>query len=238
MEGLGNDFVVLDHSMDLSPPLVRQLCDRHFGVGADGVLQVIANDGRVVMNYWNADGGAAEMCGNGLRCVALYAYENGLVDDKMFDVDTAVGLRRVEVGEQIRVEIGPVMVVGTREWRGHTFQLVSVGNPHAVSVGEDPDGLDVAEIGRGLEKATPGGINVGFAAVAEDSVKLRVWERGVGETLACGSGMVAAAAVAHQSGLVGSVVQMHVRGGEAVVELDDATTWLSGPARVVFRGEL
>lgn len=238
MEGLGNDFVVVDGSVAVDQAQVKALCDRHFGVGADGVLQVALDVDQVVMGYWNADGGVAEMCGNGLRCVALYAYEQGLVSEKTFTVQTAVGRRRVEVGDQIRVELGRATVGDSRRWDDRTFHLATVGNPHAVAFGEDPDGVDVAGIGRALERATPGGVNVGFALVNESGIKLRVWERGVGETLACGSGMVAAAAVAHELKMIGPSVTMLVPGGEAFVDLEDETTWLAGPARFVFRGEL
>jgi diaminopimelate epimerase len=237
MEGLGNDFVVLDQAVEVDRALVRRLCDRHFGVGADGVLRVGVDGSTVVMDYWNADGSTAEMCGNGLRCVALYAYDEGLVNSQSFVVRTMIGPRRVEVGEEIKVELGPVSVDEPRVWRGITFYPASVGNPHLVSLGEDPSDIDVASIGRTLDAETPGGVNVGFGALDREAIRLRVWERGVGETLACGSAMVAAGAVASFLGLVERSVDLHVRGGEATVELEDDTTWLTGPARHVFRGE-
>lgn len=238
MEGLGNDFIVLEGSVEVDVELVRRLCDRHFGIGADGLLRVSQQDNLIRMEFWNTDGGTAEMCGNGLRCVALYAYDNGLVESKNFVVRTAVGDRRVEIGVQIRVELGPVTVGEPRDSNGMTFHAVSVGNPHLVTIGEDPKRIDVASIGRELELATPGGINVGFGSVVGSLIKLRVWERGVGETLACGSGMVAAAALAHRLQLTGPAMAVKVPGGYAMVEIDDNTTWLTGPARLVFRGEL
>ena len=236
MEGLGNDFVVVDERVDVSADLVRVLCDRHFGVGADGVLQVSVDRGVVRMDYWNADGGGAEMCGNGLRCVARFAFENGLVSTKSFVVKTALGERRVEVGEEVRVEIGAVKLGESKSWQGETFHAASVGNPHLVRFGGNPDEVDVPNVGQELEQATPGGVNVGFAQASLDGIKLRVWERGVGETLACGSGMVAAAAVGQRLGLSGATVTVTVRGGQATVELEAETAWLSGPARLVFRG--
>lgn len=237
MEGLGNDFVVVDERVHVNAPLVRALCDRHLGVGADGVLRVSSENEAVRMDYWNADGGVAEMCGNGLRCVALFAYENGMETSKTFVVMTALGERRVEVGDEVRVEIGPAEVGEPQSWEGETFYAASVGNPHLVGFGGNPDEIDVPKIGRALEQATPGGVNVGFAQATSGGIKLRVWERGVGETLACGSGMVAAAAVGRRLGLNGAIVTMSVRGGQALVELDGDTTWLTGPARIVFRGE-
>ncbi|MGQ0849822.1 MAG: diaminopimelate epimerase [Actinomycetota bacterium] len=239
MEGLGNDFVVVDATVSVTPDLVRKVCDRHFGVGADGVLQVGADGAVVVMGYWNADGGSAEMCGNGLRCVARYALEKKLTDQEEFSVLTPVGLRRVQAGPSPRVEIGPYVNGTTIDFEGLTFRRVTVGNPHAVTLVSDQAVAPVAEIGRRLELATPGGINVGFAHVVNRRViELRVWERGVGETMACGSGMVAAAAVAHQVGLTSERVKVRVPGGTGEVELSGETSWLTGPARVVFSGEL
>jgi len=238
MEGLGNDFIVFEGSVEVDAELVRKLCDRHFGIGADGVLRVGQEGDFIRMDYWNADGGMAEMCGNGLRCVALYAYDNGLVESKTFVVKTAVGDRRVEIGDLISVELGPVTMGEPRDWNGMTFHAVSVGNPHLVTLGKDPTKIDVASIGKALELATPGGTNVGFGSVVGSGINLRVWERGVGETLACGSGMVAAAALAHRLQLTGPEMAIKVPGGDAIVEIEDTTTWLTGPARLVFRGEL
>jgi len=238
MEGLGNDFVVVDAPVSLDADLIRRLCDRHFGIGADGVLRVGRDSQSVVMDYWNADGSSSEMCGNGLRCVALYAYDRGLVDQKEFLVRTPVGLRRVEVGAHVRVELGPAVVADTISWGGITFHFVSVGNPHLVTLEADPDRVDVATIGAGVEGLVPGGANVGFGSMAGDALRLRVWERGVGETLACGSGMVAAASVAHHLGLAPKSVVLQVRGGAATVDIDHETTWLTGLARTVFTGEV
>lgn len=238
MEGLGNDFVVVTGDVDIGADLVRFLCDRHFGIGADGVLRVGVADGTVAMDYWNADGGEAEMCGNGLRCVALFALENGLVSNTEFSVLTAVGERRVKASSRPRVELGPVSVGESFSWDGATFYAATVGNPHAVTVVDDPEKAEVARIGHDLETAMPGGVNVGFVASEPDALRLRVWERGVGETLACGSGIVAAAAVARHLGLVADQVAVKVAGGEAIVELEASTSWLTGPARTVFSGEI
>lgn len=237
MEGLGNDFIVVDESVGIDASLVRTLCNRHFGIGANGVLRVGMDAEIVTMEYWNADGRAAEMCGNGLRCVARYALDNELVPGPNFQIRTAVGDRRVEVGDEVRAELGAATVGESKRWKGRTFHAVSVGNPHLVALGEDPEDIDVALVGSELELATPGGANIGFAMVDGAGIKLRVWERGVGETLACGSGMVAAAAVGHHLGMTEPNVTMNVRGGQAQVELDKSTTWLTGPARLVFEGE-
>jgi diaminopimelate epimerase len=238
MEGLGNDFVVLTDEVEVTPAVVRLLCDRHFGIGADGVLQVGLANGSVVMNYWNADGGEAEMCGNGLRCVARFAYEREMVPTRSFTVITAVGERRVEALDEPRVELGPVAVGESFVWKGVTFYAATVGNPHAVTIVDDPEKIDVRRIGHDLEAATPGGVNVEFVAVEPDSIRLRVWERGVGETLACGSGMVAASAVIRHLGLMADRIEVEVPGGRATVEIEPDTSWLSGPARTVFAGEI
>ena len=238
MEGLGNDFVVLSGEVGITAGVVRFLCDRHFGIGADGVLQVGSDGEIVVMDYWNADGGAAEMCGNGLRCVARYAYDHQLATTQSFKVRTAVGDRRVEAHAEPRVELGAALVGDSFVWEGATFHAAKVGNPHAVTIVEDPEKADVLGIGHRLEAATPGGVNVGFVAVEPESIRLRVWERGVGETMACGSGMVAAAAVARQLGLVGDQVDVEVAGGRAWVEIEPETSWLTGPARTVYSGEI
>jgi diaminopimelate epimerase len=238
MEGLGNDFIVLDGLAEVRPELVREMCDRRRGIGADGVLQVQASDGQVVMGYWNADGSVAEMCGNGLRCVARYAFDRGLVEDKVFTVRTPRGPLRVEFREEPRVELGRVELGSGFEFETHRFQWVSVGNPHAVALVDDLAAHDIAGLGSRLERATPGGTNVELAEVGGGSIAIRIWERGVGETLACGSGMVAAAAVARNQGLVGSEVSVVVPGGVGTVELTGETSYLTGPARYVFSGEV
>lgn len=238
MEGLGNDFVVLGPEIAVDGVLVRTLCDRRRGVGADGVLQVSLANEVVVMGYWNADGSTAEMCGNGLRCVARYAFDHGFASSDSFEVLTPVGGRRVFVSENPRVEIGPTSVGDVIVFEGLALTRVLVGNPHAVVIVEDVGSADVAGVGARLEKATPGGTNVEFVRVIDRSrLEMRVWERGVGETLACGSGMVAAAAAAHRLGLTEQEVFVMVRGGEAEVALAGNTSWLTGPARYVFSGE-
>lgn len=236
MQGLGNDFVVVDASVDVTPELVRALCDRHFGIGGDGVLRVGLGADGVSMDYWNADGSAAEMCGNGLRCVGRFAVETRVVESSSFIVETPVGHRRVEVGDVVRAEIGsPVIgdVVEMGEW---WFRSVDVGNPHAVTEVVDIDTAPVAEVGSKAQSLFDHGTNVEFARIDGDTIHLRVWERGVGETLACGSGMVAAAAVARRRG-GGDRITVVVPGGTAHVEFDDGAAWLVGPAETVFSGD-
>lgn len=240
MQGLGNDFVVLAGPREVSPEEVVALCDRRRGVGADGVLVVTPGE-PVRMDYWNADGSAAEMCGNGLRCAARFALDRGWAAGASFVIRTELGDRRVEVGEGlVTVELGPVHAGDRAEVDGVELHLASVGNPHAVAFVSDPLTAPVTELGPALQSHPrfPDGVNVEFVTVAEpDRLKLRVWERGVGETLACGTGAAAAVAVAHQLGKVGEKVTVELPGGEARVSIAAGTAWLSGPAEYVFEGE-
>ena len=238
MEGLGNDFVIVDGSVNVTIDLVRQVTDRRRGVGGDGLLQVKLEEGLVHMDYWNADGSAAEICGNGLRCVARYAFDRGLVDTSTFPVVTPVGKRWVTASDEPRVELGRVAIRDAFVFEGLTFQRVGVGNPHAVTFVTELSTAPVAELGPELQKRTPGGTNVEFVrVVSRDEIEMRVWERGIGETLACGSGMVAAAAAAHHLGFTGSEVTVGVPGGDGCVQLDGATSWLIGPVSYAFSGD-
>lgn len=235
MQGLGNDFVVIDGPREMSADAVSWLCDRRFGIGADGLLLVTPGD-QVRMGYWNADGSPAEMCGNGLRCVARYAFDRRWVSDSEFDVLTPVGPRRVRVHEgEVEVELGSPRLEGRRSVDGLQLQLVNVGNPHAVILVEDPWEADVDGIGESLQREFPEGINVEFVAVGDGVLTMRVWERGVGETMACGTGMVAAAAAAQPPA---EEVTVRVPGGVGIVRLEADTAWLSGPAEYVFRGSV
>jgi len=242
MEGLGNDFVVIQGPHTPTSDEVSAWCDRRHGVGADGVLVVGPLDAdRVSMDYWNADGSPAEMCGNGLRCVARYAVSHGLVAGPAFTVETAVGPRQVVVGElTVRAELGPVSIVGnTVDLAGYRLDPMSVGNPHAVAFVDDCYAVPVGAAGPLIEgdPAFPLRTNVEFATVtAPDRLALRVWERGVGETLACGSGAAAAVAAAHKRGLTGPKVSVSLPGGTLEVEIVDGDAWIEGPAVEVFSG--
>ena len=243
MEGLGNDFVVIDGPREVSAGEVAALCDRRHGVGADGVLIVspLASD-TVRMEYFNADGSPAEMCGNGLRCVARRAVDRGLVEGRDFLVETAVGQRRVSVFDdgRIRVELGPVEAAPeNQEVDGYTVRTVSVGNPHAVLFVDDPAAAEVESIGSRLEghQAFPDGTNVEFVSVeAVNGIVMRVWERGVGETLACGTGAAAVVAACAATGRTPSSASVRLPGGMLDVEIIDGVAWITGPANTVFSG--
>ncbi len=238
MQGLGNDFVVLDGPLQISADEVVHLCDRRFGIGADGVLIVTPGDS-IRMEYWNADGSTAEMCGNGLRCVAVYAYDRGWARDRNFAIQTPVGMRGVRVLEdRVEAELGRPTLDGTRSLQGMEFHLVDMGNPHAVTFVEDPAAVDVATIGPALQAEFDDGVNVEFVSRNDSGIVMRVWERGVGETMACGTGMAAAAVAAGRIFELESPISVGVPGGEGSIEIRDGTVWIIGPAEYSFRGSV
>jgi diaminopimelate epimerase len=252
--GQGNDFLVLLDPGDrcrLEPTTVRFLCDRRRGVGADGLIRVTATDpagdGAVLsMELRNADGGTAEMSGNGIRCLAQAAVDEGLASPPTFMVRTLAGPRAVTVRPgpdagtaQVTVDMGPPelgpeerhpsieTMLPDRGWRART---VCVGNPHLVLLGTDLDGVDVEGAGSALQDRYTGGINLELVSPGPgpDELVLRVWERGVGETLACGTGSCAAAAAARAWGVVGERVRVHNPGGVLEVGLNGTGVMLGG----------
>ena len=238
MQGLGNDFVVLEGPEQLTREDVARLCDRRFGVGADGVL-VVTNGDPIRMEYWNADGSAAEMCGNGLRCVARYSYDKGWAPDRNFSIQTPVGSRGVRVLEdRVEAELGRPILAGPRSIGGTEYEVVDMGNPHAVTFVVDPKQADVAATGPSVQDEFPEGANVEFATLNGNGVEMRVWERGVGETLACGTGMAAVAAVARERHGLAGPVAVEVPGGHASIEFRDGVAWILGPADYSFRGRV
>ena len=245
VEGLGNDFLVFDGPYVPEPSDVRRWCERRSGVGADGVLVIERIDElRMRMRYWNADGGEAEMCGNGLRCVARLAHERGWMSAPEFTVETAAGdhpviVRRDSViafvGEPMRFRTDTLLV------GGYDVYPFAIGNPHAVLFVDDVDDVDVAGIGSTIEgdPLFPNRTNVEFVEVLEDGgIKARIWERGVGETPASGTGATAAAYVAHTVEEVEAPVSVHLRGGTLTISFDDEGAWMEGPAEIVFSGSV
>ncbi len=245
MEGLGNDFVVVAGPRRVEPAEVAAWCDRRRGIGADGVLVVTADGGTIGMEYWNADGSAAEMCGNGLRCVARFAYDRRLVPGPEFAVRTAVGERAVSVRPDgsVRAQLGTPTDLGVApfELAGYHVTPIAIGNPHAVIFVDDCYATPVSAVGP-LVEGDPhfaDRANVEFATITGgDTMALRVWERGVGETLACGSGAAAAVAVAHAAGTVAARTTVLLPGGPLVVEIVEDGVWIEGPATYVFEGVL
>ena len=270
--GTGNDFVMLedlDDERPLSSGLVAALCHRRFGVGADGVIRVTRNvEGAghsFFMDYWNADGSVAEMCGNGVRCLAKLVYERGHTRQTELDIGTRDGVKHVslDVAEgavrSVTVGMGPPAFARSQipmlgppdepflaepfEVLGHTFKAsaVSMGNPHLVLfVDDDPARSDVARIGPAVENDAmfPEKANVEFVAVAGDGLSVRVWERGVGETMACGTGACAAVVAANEAGLVPVRSQVRFPGGAVTVERTADDVLLTGPAERVFEAVL
>jgi len=251
-EGAGNDFLVLLDPSDglrLSEAEVRNLCDRRRGIGADGVIRVGAGGGAadLSMDLHNADGGAAETSGNGLRCLAQAAVDAGLVDPPRFTVATGAGVvtvffQRTETpeGDRATVDMGPVTLVGgpRTDPEGRPAQYAQTGNPHLVVRCDDPAQIDLAALGPKAAAEFPDGVNVEYIAAGPgpDELTMRVFERGVGETWACGSGSCAAAAVARSWGIVGDVVQVRNPGGTLEVTLgakDADPVLLGGPVRRV-----
>jgi diaminopimelate epimerase len=266
MHGAGNDFVVLDGlTRELPPlePIAARLCDRHFGIGADQLLVVRASraaDFR--MEIYNADGSQVEMCANGIRCFYKYLRDRGLTRADEIAVETLSGVVRPRwLGkDRVRVDMGrpvfepakipttlaagdgPVLDVPL-EVGGRTLRVssVSMGNPHAVIEVEDPDAVPVSELGPRIERhpAFPNRVNVEFVAPAgRGRLRQRTWERGTGETLACGSGACAAAVVSMLRGRVDRVVLVELRGGALEIEWpgQDAHVFMTGPAAEVFSG--
>jgi len=252
--GAGNDFLVLVDVADTSPvdPVVaRALCDRRFGIGADGVIRILDGGGHadLRMDLHNADGGVAAMSGNGIRCLAQAAVAAGLVDPPCFTVGTLSGVRTVEYrpggtadAAEASVEMGAATLGPDQpqQFAERRARQVDMGNPHLVLLGPDPAQVDVAELGNRLQGVHPGGINVEFIAAGPgtNALTLRVWERGVGETQACGTGSAAAAAAARSWGLVGETVDVHNPGGTLRVELAGGGIRLSGPVRRVAAVEV
>jgi diaminopimelate epimerase len=279
--GTENDFVILadpEGSRELPPELVARLCDRHAGIGADGVLRVVrtaaaglpgaggpatagdagpapgldgSRNGRVVpewfMDYRNADGSPAEMCGNGIRVFARYLLREGLASGPEFTVATRAGYRRVreEPSGDITVDMGPVTALGAGravlDGRLREGLRVSVGNPHLACMVHEPlDTFDLSAPPDLDPAAFPEGGNLELVRVTGPAAaSMRVHERGSGETRSCGTGAVAAAvAAAHAAGQDRGVWEITLPGGMLTVTLDAGTSWLTGPAVLVAEGEL
>jgi diaminopimelate epimerase len=252
MHGAGNDFVVLQAGdvagRDL-PGLARRACDRHFGVGADGILVAAPSEvADLRMVYLNSDGSASEMCGNGIRCLARFARDRGLVEGEAMTVETGAGVKKVAMlGDGVfRVEMGPPEVGTEIEVRGFRFLRVSMGNPHAVALlesKEEVERLDLGEVGPPVENYPlfPEKTNVEFVhAGGGHEVRMRIWERGAGETLASGSGSCAAAVAALWRGLARSPVRVILDGGTVEVRWagDAEPVYMTGPAEYICEGEL
>ena len=267
MQGLGNDFVVIDgvrQKISLTPEKIRWLADRHFGVGCDQVLLVESADhSHADFRYriFNADGSEVAQCGNGARCFARFVREKGLTEKDEIQVDTDAGrlvLRLVDEGgvivnmgvprhapSEIPIKLNAESLTYSLSLAGESieFGAVSMGNPHAVIAVASVETAEVERLGPWIESHAlfPERVNVGFMAVVDrHQIRLRVFERGSGETLACGSGACAAAVIGIEQGLLESPVRVHLPGGALDIEWAGRGTpvFMRGPAVTVFEGEI
>ena len=270
--GTGNDFVLVEDLEDRlrpDPALVAAVCDRRRGVGADGLIRIApAREADFFMDYYNADGATAEMCGNGIRCLAKHVFDRGFTAARELDVATRAGVKRLMieardgVARSVTVDMGPpslerkaipmtgdprdTFVRQPLEVEGRTFAAtaVSMGNPHCVLLlgpGEDLEGLEVARLGPLVERRPefPARTNVEFVTVVDGGVRARVWERGSGETMACGTGACAALVATALAGLTGRRAEVAFPGGVLEVAWEEeGPVLLTGPAVCVFDGEL
>jgi diaminopimelate epimerase len=266
MQGLGNDFVVIDgvnQSPFLGPEQLQLLADRHFGIGCDQILLVETAQGDADFRYriFNADGGEVEQCGNGARCFVRYVHDRGMTTKNEIRVETLSGLivPRLEANGAVTVNMGAPkfepreipFIAGKRaltypldiDHRQVEISAVSMGNPHAVQLVADVDHAPVLTEGMLIERHPrfPQRVNAGYMQVVDRGhIRLRVYERGAGETLACGTGACAAVVTGINLGLLKSMVTVSFRGGDLTVRWEGGTepVWMTGPAVAVFDGEI
>lgn len=272
MHGCGNDYIYVNGAKEQipaekKPELVRRLSDRHFGIGGDGVIFINPSaEADFEMEMYNADGSRAEMCGNGIRCVAKYVFDKQLTDKQEFTIVSAGTVKRivltVEDGKAVTAKVNmgrpeltaekiPVrsdretVVDEEIEVKGSVYRMtcVSMGNPHAVVFMDSVKDLEIERIGPYFEnhERFPKRINTEFVRVIDrSSVEMRVWERGTGETLACGTGCCATVTACVLNGLTDCRITVHLLGGDIIVEWDETedTIYMTGPAETVFEGEI
>ncbi len=253
MQGCGNDYLLVDAVRQKIPKEGRKgmavkLSDRHFGVGADGLIFIQGGEkAPYEMEMYNADGSRGEMCGNGIRCVGKYLRDHGMASGRLMRIESMGKVYAVESLKEavFRVEMGaPFFLSGEEaEIAGYRWMTVSIGNPHAVTLLSDKEPWNVEVIGPLVENAScfPDRINAEFVRIrSENLIEMRVWERGSKETLACGTGACAAAAVCMQKGLTDEKITVKLIGGELTVFWDRRRNrmYLTGPACTVFEGEI
>ena len=270
MHGCGNDYVYLDctHQLPEDPSaLSRQVSDRHFGIGSDGLILIAASDkADFRMIIYNSDGSEASMCGNGIRCVGKFVYDKGLTSKTKLTIETKSGIKLLNLNvrdgkvDSVQVDMGEpcltaasIPVVGMGDpviehpihVQGQDFLMtcVSMGNPHAILWTEDTAHCGLETIGPQLEHDPmfPDRCNIEFVQILDsNSIRMRVWERGAGETQACGTGSCACAYACYVTGKTGSSVRVHLLGGELDIAYDPDTRHMlmTGPAVTVFEGEL
>lgn len=270
MQGIGNDYVYINcFENDIANPndLAKKVSDRHFGIGSDGLILLRpSNVADVKMSMFNADGSEGRMCGNGIRCVGKLAYMLGLVHSETITVETLSGIKKLKLNvtdgkvESVRVDMGspalerekipviygePRMVNASIEVGGKEYRVtcVSMGNPHAVIFTRDIDNIEIEKIGPLFEKNPifPESVNTEFVEIlGNNDLKMRVWERGSGETLACGTGACAVTVAACVNGICprNEDINVHLRGGVLKISWGNDTVWMTGPAELVYTGEI
>lgn len=270
MHGLGNDYVYIDainQKIENESSLAKFVSDRHFGIGSDGLILICKSEvADFKMRMLNSDGSEAEMCGNGIRCVGKFVYDKDLTNKTTVKIETLAGIKtlilntkdekvetaRVDMGEPI-LEAEKIPVISTEEPvknleleaenKKFKFTCVSMGNPHAITIVENTKEFDVEKYGKVLEvdKAFPKKANIEFAQIVDrQNINMRVWERGAGETLACGTGACATAVACNLNGLTDRKVNIELLGGTLNIEWNetDNHVYMTGPAVTVFDGEL
>lgn len=265
MQGLGNDYVYMDainQKIENEKELAIKVSDRHFGIGSDGLILICKSEiADFKMRILNSDGSEAEMCGNGIRCVGKFVYDNGLTTKTDLKIETLAGIKelvlnvvdgkvdtvRVNMGEPIlKPELIPVKAINNKVElsvldRKFDFTCVSMGNPHAITIVEDTKNFDVEKYGKIVEVDNhfPNRTNVEFINVIDkNNINMRVWERGAGETLACGTGSCASTVACVLNGLIDRKVNVHLLGGDLLIEWneEDNNVYMTGEAKTVFEG--
>ena len=270
MHGLGNDYVYIDainQKIEQESSLAQFVSNRHFGIGSDGLILICkSEEADFKMRMFNSDGSEAEMCGNGIRCVGKFVYDKGFTNKTTVKIETLAGIKTLKLNvkegkvETVKVDMGePILeaekipVVSNEkpvknlllksEGREFKFTCVSMGNPHAITIVEDTKRFDIQKYGKIIEidKAFPNKTNVEFIEIVDRShVKMRVWERGAGETLACGTGACATAVACCLNDLTERELNVELLGGTLKIEWnkDDNHVYMTGPAVTVFEGTL
>ncbi|WP_099468792.1 diaminopimelate epimerase [Konateibacter massiliensis] len=270
MHGIGNDYVYIncfEEKIDNPSEVSKMVSDRHFGIGSDGLILIKPSKvADFQMEMYNADGSQGEMCGNGIRCVAKYVYDYKLTDKTSISVETLAGIKQLELTVEndkavlVKVNMGspelnpakiPVVADGESviaapievDGKNYNMTCVSMGNPHAVIYMDNVKDLDLEKIGPGFEnhERFPKRINTEFAKVIDrETIDMRVWERGSGETLACGTGACATAVASILNGLTEDKVTVRLLGGDLMVEWNrsENKVYMTGPATIVFEGEI
>lgn len=270
MQGLGNDYVYVNcfkETIENPPEMAKKVSNRNFGIGSDGLIMINPSDvADFEMEMYNADGSRSEMCGNGIRCVGKYVYDYGLTEKEHISVETLAGIKYLDLTVEdgkvklVKVDMGspelvpaniPIVADGDRvidepiNVNGTEYRMtgVSMGNPHAVVYVEDVKGLDIETIGPAFEnhERFPNRVNTEFVKVLDrNTVEMRVWERGSGETMACGTGACAVAVACILNGFTEDKVTVKLLGGDLQIEWDKEAdkVYMTGPAEVSFDGEI